>query len=121
MPIEKPCVLTQDSTNIVPIRIYLEFSKKESIITIYQTVKLLSGEVILQRERRVRKPYEKHMRIGLGGVIATSRRKYKSLYKNKVTHMGIYLSHPIAFEALKKHTMCVLDRKDVKILIIEKG
>ena len=112
---------TQDSTNIVPIRIYLEFSKKGSIITIYQTVKLLSGEVILQRERRVRKPYEKHMRIGLGGVIATSKRKYKSLYKNKVTHMGIYLSHPIALEVLQKNLLYISDKRAVKIFIIEKG
>ena len=118
---EKECIPTQDSQRIFPIRIYLDFSKKGSIITIYQTVKLLSGEVVLQRERRVRKPYEKHMRIGLGGVISTSRGKYKRLYKNRVTHIGIYLSHPIALEALKKHPVYTSDKRDVKIFIIEKS
>ena len=57
------------------------------------------------------------MRIGLGEVIATLRRKYKTLYKNRVSHIGMYLSHPIALEALQKHLLYISDKKDVKIFI----
>jgi len=91
------------------------------MITIHQTSKLLSGEVFLQRERRVRKPYDKHMSIGLGGVIATSMGRHKKLYKNRVTHIGIYLSHSVALEALQKNILYISEKRDVKIFIFEKG
>jgi len=103
-----------------PVRIYLTFTKEESIITIHQTSRLLTGEVFLKRTRRVRKPYDKHMRIGLAGVIATTMGKYRKYYDNKVTHIGIYLSHDIAISSLQNSLEHLSAKREVNIFIIEK-
>jgi hypothetical protein len=110
----------KDDLQIAPVRIYLTFTKEQSIITIHQISKLLNGEMFLQRERRIRKPYDTHMRIGLGGVIATTMGKYRELYKNKVTHIGIYLSHDIAMEVLEKNIKYIEDKREITIFIFEK-
>lgn len=110
----------KDDLQIALVRIYLTFTKEQSIITVHQISKMLNGEIFLQRERRIRKPYDKHMRIGLGGVIATTMGKYRKLYKNKVTHIGIYLSRDIAMEVLEKNIKYIEDKREITIFIFNK-
>lgn len=105
---------------IYPVQIYLNFTKIGSRIIINQTSKVLTGEIFLERKRYVRKPYEKHMRIGLGGVIATTMGKHKKKYDKKLTHIGIYVSHPIALEILEKNITYISDKRNIKIFIFDK-
>lgn len=105
---------------IYPVQIYLNFTKTGSRIIIHQTSKLLTGEIFLERKRYVRKPYEKHMRIGLGGVINKTIIKHKKNYNKKITHIGIHLSHPIALDVLEKNVTYISDKRNIKIFIFDK-
>jgi len=103
-----------------PVRIYLKVSKEEERLIVHQTSKLITGEAFLERHRYVRKPYDKHMRIALGGVIATTIGKHKRLYKSSVTHVGMYLSNTVALDSLYENAEHLSLTRNISIQIIEK-
>ncbi|NOR56604.1 MAG: hypothetical protein GQ531_10425 [Sulfurovum sp.] len=115
----KITIKTYPSNDIVAVRIYLEFSKSKGIIIIKQLSKELSGNIFLKRTRRVRKPYAKHMRIGIGGSIQTTLKAYKKMFKKNITHVGIYVSNPLAIELISEIIKPrYLSRRSIKIILI---
>jgi len=103
------------------VRIYLTFTKQRSIIKIYQTSKTLDNKIFLERTRRVRKPYEKHMRLGLAGTIQTTINAYKRKFKKNVTHVGIYVSNPLAFTILNDTLKVTYLKNKIKLIVISKN
>ena len=69
--------------DVVLVRIYLALHQEKSIITISQKSIELSGDRLLSRKRRVRKPHYKHLRIGLAGTIQTTINAYRKKYKKE--------------------------------------
>lgn len=117
----KLSIKAYSSSGIVAVRIYLEFSKSKSIITIRQSSKDLGGNIFLKRSIRIRKPYIKHMRIGIGGSIQTTQKAYRKIFKKNITHIGIYASNPLAIELINEIIKPLyLSRKSIKIILISK-
>ncbi|GIU01537.1 hypothetical protein TSL6_20430 [Sulfurovum sp. TSL6] len=115
----KPSIKAYSSGDIAAVRIYLEFSKSKSIITIQQLSKELSDNIFLKRSIRIRKPYIKRMRIGIGGSIQTTQRAYRKIFKKNITHIGIYTSNPLAVELINEIIKPLyLSRKNIKIILI---
>lgn len=107
------------SNDIIAVRIYLDFSKAKSIITINQLSKELNGNIFLERNIKIRKPYIKHMRIGIGGSIQTTQKAYRKIFKKNITHIGIYASDPLAVELINEIIKPLyLVRKSIKIILI---
>lgn len=112
--------ITEKNTPIVPVRIYLIFTKAKGIIHIKQYSKNLDGSCFLIRRTRARKPYEKHMRIALNGTIQTTVNSYKKHYKKRITHIGIYLSNTSALSILEEIAKPNYKKKNINLTIVKK-
>lgn len=118
-----PLSLAENNKNdnsIIAVRIYLAFTKEKDRINIQQDSKHLDGNSFLKRGRNVRKPGERHMKIALNGTIQTTINYYKKHLKKQVTHIGIYLSSPLALSILEETIKPNCKKNDINLIIIEK-
>lgn len=105
---------------LVAVRIYLTFTKVKSRVHIQQDSRHLDGRSFLVRERYVRTPYAKHMRIALSGTIKTTLGYYKKHFNKRVTHIGIYLSEPLALTILERLLKRNFLELGVKLVVVNR-
>ncbi len=109
-----------DGKKLNLVRIYLDFIEKDDCIEITQVSKKLDGEVFLRRTMVAKKPYFKSLKFRINGSIMTTRNKIRN-EGMRVTHIGLYVTHPEAIKVIKSRTLNTFLKDGVKVILIDKN